>query len=61
MKTKRRDEFSLVGVRDAVILKYAPRRFLVYAVFFAQLLQRILLERRLDRVEDVKDVLFLGP
>lgn len=36
-------------------------RFSVYAVFFPKFVKCILLEGRLDTVEDVKDVVFLGP
>jgi hypothetical protein len=42
-------------------VRYVPERFPVYAVFFPKFVKCILLERRLDTVEYVKGVVFLGP
>ena len=41
-------------------VRYTPECFPVYAVFFPKFVEGILLERRLDTVEDVKDVVLLG-
>lgn len=41
--------------------KDAPECFLVYALFFPQLLQGVHLESRLDTMEDIEDALLLWP
>jgi len=37
-----------------------PESFFVYAVFFPQFVEGVLLESRLDTVQDIKDVVLLG-
>ena len=58
-KSKYRNEVNSSEVEDPGVRENAPECFSVNAVFFPQLLQGVLLESRLDTVEDIKDALLL--